>query len=117
MKIRIVTFLAAAMLLSACSEQDWNHALTFTGLNSAPENQPAAAPAPRANAAPVTAPMTAQAATPAPIPEGAQPQPNAFCESVASGDAKSNDFDPPTQSRVFVQSYRQCVAVFGDVTK
>ena len=63
-------------------------------------------------------PMTTQAApAAAPIPEGAQPQPNAFCMSVATQDAGGNDFDPATQQRVFVQSYRQCVAVFGDAAK
>jgi len=118
MKVRFPAFLAAAFLLSACSEQDWNHALTFTGLGDSHENKspPPAAPQPAAMARP--APMTAQAApAPAPVPEGAQPQPNAFCESVASQDAGSNDFDPATQRRVFVQSYQQCVAVFGDAVK
>jgi hypothetical protein len=109
MKSHIPAFLAAAVFLSACSDQDWNHDLTFTGLGheNAPEAQPAAAR---------PAPMTAQVAS-APIPEGAQPQPNAFCESVASQDAQGNNYDAATQRRVFVQSYQQCVAVFGDVTK
>jgi hypothetical protein len=122
MKIHIVTLLAVATLLSACTDQDWEHALTYTGMGGSQQNQsqarPAAAAQPVATAGP--APMTAQAATspaPAPIPDGAQPQPNAFCESVAAQDAQKNDFDPPTQRRVFVQSYQQCVAVFGDVTK
>jgi hypothetical protein len=107
MKIRIAAFLAAACFLAGCSDQDWNHALTFTGLGGSHDDQPPpAAPAP-----------TVAQVIPAPVPEGAQPQPNAFCESVASQDAGGNDFDPPTQRRVFVQSYRQCVAVFGDVTK
>jgi len=104
MKIHIAAFLAAACLVSGCSDQDWNHALTFTGLGGAHDNS-AAEPA-----------AAAQVAS-APIPEGAQPQPNAFCESVASQDAQGNNYDPATQRRVFVQSYQQCVAVFGDVTK
>jgi hypothetical protein len=110
MKIHIAAFLAAACLVSGCSDQDWNHALTFTGLGheNAPDAQPVARAAP--------APMRAQVAS-APIPEGAQPQPNAFCESVASQDAQGNNYDPATQRRVFVQSYQQCVAVFGDITK
>jgi hypothetical protein len=112
MKIRIAIFLAAACLVSACSDQDWNHALTFTGLGSSHENAPDAQPVAR----PAPAPMTAQVAS-APIPDGAQPGPNAFCESVASQDAQGNNYDPATQRRVFVQSYQQCVAVFGDVTK
>jgi hypothetical protein len=115
MKIRITFFLAAALLLSACSDQDWNHALTFTGLGSRenPPSQPAAAARPAQ-----PAPGMAQVApAPAPVPEGAQPQPNAFCMSVATQDAGGNDFDAATQQRVFVQSYRQCVAVFGDALK
>src|ERR1700689_1710130 len=90
MKSHIPAFLAAAVFLSACSDQDWNHALTFTGLGGHEDARDA-----RPVARDVPAPMTAQVTT-APIPEGAQPQPNAFCESVASQDAKGNDYDPPT---------------------
>ena len=85
--------------------------MTFAGLGGAREN-----PAPPPAAPPPPVPVIAQAA-PAPVPEGAQPQPNAFCMSVATQDAGGNDFDPATQQRVFVQSYRQCVAVFGDAAK
>ena len=119
MKIRITAFLAATLFLSACSDQDWSHALTFAGLGGARENPapPSAAPS-RPQATAQSAPVTAQAApAPAAMPEGAQPQPNAFCMSVATQDASSNDFDPATQQRVFVQSYRQCVTVFGDAAK
>jgi hypothetical protein len=112
MKSHIPAILAAAVFLSACSDQDWNHALTFTGLGGSHEDAPDAQPVARAAPAPMTAQVTS-----APIPEGAQPQPNAFCESVASQDAQGNNYDPATQRRVFVQSYQQCVAVFGDVTK
>ena len=112
MKSHIPAFLAAAVFLSACSDQDWNHALTFTGLGGSHDNAPAEPPATAQREAPVTARVAS-----APIPEGAQPQPNAFCESVASQDAQGNNYDTATQRRVFVQSYQQCVAVFGDVTK
>ena len=93
--------------------------MTFAGLDNSRETQSApAAPAARPAQAAQSAPMTAQAApAPAAMPEGAQPQPNQFCMSVATQDASGNDFDPPTQQRVFVQSYRQCVAVFGDAAK
>jgi hypothetical protein len=114
MKIHIAAFLAAACFVSGCSDQDWNHALTFTGLGGSHDN-PSAEPATAAQRE-APAPMRAQVAS-APIPEGAQPQPNAFCESVASQDSQGNNYDPATQRRVFVQSYQQCVAVFGDVTK
>jgi hypothetical protein len=109
MKIRIAVCLAAACLLAGCSDQDWNHALTFTGLGGSHDDQP-----PPVAPAPTVARIVP---APAPVPEGAQPQPNAFCESVASQDTQGNNYDPATQQRVFVQSYRQCVAVFGDVTK
>ena len=113
MKIHIAAFLAAACLLSGCSDQDWNHALTFTGLShgeASPEAQPAAS-------APAPMPRTAQAAPASVVAVDAPPAPNAFCESVAVQDSQRNDFDPATQRRVLVRSYQQCVAVFGDVTK
>lgn len=110
MTSRIAALIAAAFLLSACSDQDWNHALSFAGLGGSKQaSTPAAQPR-----------ATTLAAAPAPAPAqaaGAAPQPNQFCASVASGDANGNDFDPATQQRVFIQSYQQCVAVFGDVTK
>ena len=109
MNPRIAISIAAALLLSACSDQDWSHALTFVGVGgskAAPaQPRPVAQSRPMAQAAPAQAP--AQQAAP----------PNQFCESVASQDAQGNDFDPATQQRVFVQSYQQCVAVFGGATK
>ncbi|HEV7960446.1 MAG TPA: hypothetical protein VGP01_05405 [Rhizomicrobium sp.] len=108
---RIAAFIAAALLLSACSDQDWSHALTYVGVNHSN-----AAPAAPAQPRPV-AQRPADQPAPAPVQAAAAQAPNQFCESVASQDAQSNDFDPPTQRRVFVQSYQQCVTVFGDVTK
>lgn len=121
MKIRIVTLFAPALLLSACSDQDWQHALTYTGLGGSHDTQ-SETPAAQAQAASPPARQSAPAAetaaaASAPIPDGAQPRPNGFCENVASQDAGSNDFDAATQRRVFVQSYQQCVAIFGDATK
>ena len=111
MNPRIVICIAAALLLSACSDQDWSHALTFVGVGgskAAPaQPRPVAQSRPMAQAAPAPAQAPAQQAAP----------PNQFCESVASQDAQGNDFDPATQQRVFVQSYQQCVAVFGNATK
>lgn len=115
MKIRIVTLLAAALLLSACTDQDWQHALSYTGMGGSQETEPQAAAAPPPAAAP-PAPV-AQAQPASPIPDGAQPAPNVFCQNVASQDAGRNDFDAATQQRVFMQSYQQCVTVFGGVTK
>ena len=110
---RIVVLFAAALLLSACSDQDWNYALTFTGLG--PHDDQAAQTS--ASVQPEATPQPARTVQAPPAPEGAQPKPNAFCEAVAAQDAGGNDFDAATQSRMFVQSYRQCVAVFGDAAK
>jgi hypothetical protein len=111
MNIRIAACLAVAVFLSGCSDQDWNHALSFVGVNGGRAN---AAPATSAQAAPSTPrPATVPARTAA----EAAPKPNEFCESVAAQDSQGNDFDSATQRRVFVQSYQQCVAIFGDATK
>ncbi len=40
MKIHIVTLLAVATLLSACTDQDWEHALTYTGMGVRSSNGP-----------------------------------------------------------------------------
>ena len=48
---------------------------------------------------------------------GAPPAPNAWCLAVATGDkdrAETGGFDLATQQQVFVTSYTQCVALFGD---
>jgi hypothetical protein len=114
MKIRIAAALAIAAFLSACSDGDWDHALTYTGLSSTHSDSADA----QAAVATQPAPMVAQAApASATVAADGAPKPNAFCESVASQDAGGNDFDPATQRRVFVQSYQQCVAVFGDAAK
>jgi hypothetical protein len=115
MKIRTIAALAAALLLSACSDQDWDHALSYTGMGGAHDEAAAEPAATTAQPTPMTAqaaPASAQVAA-----SGTTAQPNAFCESVASQDAGGNDFDPATQKRVFIQSYQQCVAIFGGATK
>ncbi|HKD46129.1 MAG TPA: hypothetical protein VKB67_00420 [Rhizomicrobium sp.] len=125
MKIRIVMLVATAMLLSACTDQDWQHALTYAGVGGShqndPQTRPVATAQPQATTQPApiaqSAPMTAQATPPTAPPAQTAPPPNAFCESVASQDARGNDFDSATERRVFVQSYQQCVAVFGSVTQ
>jgi hypothetical protein len=116
---RIAAFIAAALLLSACSDQDWSHALTYVGVRSSDATNAPSEPRPAAQPRPVAQSRPVVQAAPAPVQADAAqaPQPNRFCESVASQDAQTNDFDPATQRRVFVQSYQQCVTIFGDATK
>ena len=112
MKIHLALALAAASLLSACTDADWSRGMSFIGIDesagTAPRRaqaapRPAARPAPRplAQAAPA---QTAQA-------NGANP----FCAAVARQDADGHGFDAQTQQGMFVRSYQQCVTVFGNV--
>jgi hypothetical protein len=111
MNIRIAVLGLAAILLSACTDQDWNHALSYVGANDQPA---AAAPAPQR---PAPQPAAARAAPPAPVQQAQAPKLNSFCENVAKQDSEGNDFDAPTQQRVFIRSYQQCVAIFGDASE
>jgi hypothetical protein len=93
--MRIPILLFVLPLLAGCSDADWSHLMSFDGSRDRQEVSEAAAP---------TAPAPVAAAAPAS---------NAFCMGVAQQDATSNGYDPATQSRVALQSYRQCVAIFG----
>jgi hypothetical protein len=92
--------LAVLPLLTGCSDSDWNNLLSFGSSGGQPTAVASAAPAP----------------APAPVPSApAQAaQPNPFCMGVARQDATTNDFDPSTQQKAVVQSYQQCVEIFGN---
>jgi hypothetical protein len=107
MKLRLVAVLAAAISLSACTDADWSHTMSFIGVDDT--TQPAPRPVARRAmpAAPVATAAPAQTAQVA----GANP----FCASVAKQDSERNAFDAATQQGVFVRSYQQCVTIFGNV--
>jgi hypothetical protein len=86
----------SGLALSGCTDSDWDHAMTYSGLGE----QMAAADPPVAP--PVTAPAPASNAS--------------FCESVAKQAATSDGFDAATQQRMFQRSFQQCVAMFGTAT-
>lgn len=95
--------LLGALLLCGCSDGDWDHAMSFAGLDdTAPPAEAAAAPAEVVPARP--RPVAAQQVPGAPDP---------FCASVASHDASGGAFDAETQRHVYAQSYGQCLAIFG----
>ena len=120
----ILIALAASLALSACTDADWSRTMHYIGVSEgsgAPPPRPAQARSMPVGAVPArpmaTGARTAEAAPrPAEPPQVVQPGVNPFCASVAKQDSESNDFDAPTQQRVFVQSYQQCVRVFGKVT-
>jgi hypothetical protein len=90
--------LTFCLLLAGCTDADWDHVMNYGG-----SEETDAVPATAAHPA---APPPATAAT---APEAANAD---FCRSVATQDATSNDFDQPTQQRVFARSYAQCVAIY-----
>lgn len=112
-------FFAAAcvMLLSGCSNADWDNFSSYgrsggdeavaaaEASPSAPESVPAPQSAPQPAAATVTA------AAPTPLAAAAAPN-DSFCRAVATQDATRNGFDAPTQTGVFQRSYTQCLAIY-----
>lgn len=107
MKLPIIAALAASFALSACSDTDWSHTMSFIGYGDDAQPAPMPASNPVARAMPVqsTPAQTAQAA-------GTNP----FCASVARQDSEAGVFDAATQQGVFVRSYQQCVMIFGNAT-
>jgi hypothetical protein len=105
MKLRLITALAAALALSACTDADWSHTMNFVGIDDTSQAAPAPRPVAQAKPVPAAPAQTAQAG-------GVNP----FCASVAKQDSERNAFDAATQQGVFVRSYQQCVVVFGNVT-
>ena len=112
MKLHLVLALAAASLLSACTDADWSHGMSFIGLNDSKDSVAAAdaTPQPAAQAASQTV-----AQVPVARAQTAQAGVNPFCAAVAKQDADGHSFDATTQQGIYVRSYQQCVTVFGNV--
>jgi len=87
------------LLLAGCTDSDWDHVLSYSGL----EESAAQADAPRP-----AAPTSVAAEPSAP----AQSSNADFCRSVATRDASADGFDSATQARIFAQSYAQCAAIY-----
>ncbi len=96
--------LAFPLLLAGCTDTDWDHALSYSGL----EEKAAPADVPQRRAAPNPQPAAAAAEPTA----RAQASDADFCRSVAAQDASADGFDPATQRRIFAQSYAQCAAIY-----
>ena len=126
MTYRPILIALACLALSACTDADWSRTMNFIGVSEGSGAPPPAGartmqskPMPAGTstvgtvaAGTMVAPRTAEAMSrPAP---GARPGVNPFCEAVARQDSQDNDFDPPTQQRVFAQSYGQCLRIFGN---
>lgn len=92
----ILPALAAALLLSGCTDADWNGALQSVGLDTAP--------------APV---QTAAAPAPAPVAAAPAAGHDEFCQAVAQQDIEGQSYDPATRQRVMAQSFQQCQALYA----
>jgi len=108
MNIRIITMGFAAVLLCGCTDADWDHAMSYTGLGSSEQSeasQSEQSESPRsvpARTEVVSAPLAADQAT----------RPDSWCQQVAKSavdDAAGNGFDAATQRRRAEASYRQCI--------
>lgn len=122
----ILIALAAFLTLSACTDADWSWTMHYIGISEGSGGPPPARPmqskampagtatAGTLAAGTMAAPRTAEAMSP-PAQPAARSGIDPFCEAVARQDSQGNDFDAPTQQRVFAQSYSQCVRIFGNV--
>jgi len=90
------------LLLTGCTDTDWDNALNYTGLRGSAEEPEAVAPTPASES--VSAPPAEAAA--AQVPANTD-----FCRAVAMQDAGDNGFDQATQQRVYARSYAQCTAM------
>ena len=90
-------YLCLCLLLTGCSDADWDHAMRYGGLEE--DATPPARQTPPAA-------VSTQAATPA------EPSNAEFCNAVATQDAARSGFDPATQARLFARSYAQCTAIY-----
>jgi hypothetical protein len=90
----------SALALAGCSDADWNHAMTYSGLG------------PQRIAADATGVLPGENTPPPPAQTSTAPD-TSFCQSVAKKDATSDGLDAATQQRVFQQSFQQCIQMFG----
>jgi hypothetical protein len=96
--MRALTVIALLPLLAGCGSSEWDYLTSFGS---------PARPAATAAARPAARPAATQAATAAPA------QPDPFCLGVAKNDATTGGFDQPTEGKVALRSYQQCVGIFG----
>jgi len=92
----LILALCSTLLLSACSDADWDGLLSFTGMSAGDTDVAVAAPAPPA---PPPRPVAANA-------------PDPFCIAVAGQELKEGAFDQATQQKMALRGYKQCMDLF-----
>jgi hypothetical protein len=92
-------YLCLCLLLTGCTDADWDHAMRYGGLEEAAQPDE---DAPQR----ITQPIAVSTES------AAQPSNKEFCNAVATQDAARSGFDPVTQARLFAQSFAQCTAIY-----
>ncbi|MBU6296669.1 MAG: hypothetical protein KGJ79_01175 [Alphaproteobacteria bacterium] len=107
MNIRIIGAAVAGLLLSSCTDADWNHTMNYVGLGQ-PEQS--ASVAQQATEDTGTAPASDAATAPT------VSKSEAWCRDVAASAAQSaasNGFDLATQKYRATTMYKQCMEFSG----
>ena len=116
MNVRIIVAGLAALLLSGCTDADWDRAMSYTGLGSSEQGEASRreqSEPPRGEQSEAPQPVTArnEVAT-APLPADQAARPDSWCQQVAKSAADvaaGNGFDAATQRRRAESTYRQCI--------
>jgi hypothetical protein len=101
MNIRIIGVALAGLLLSSCTDADWNHTMNYVGLGQPEQSAPdtlAQQPAATADTAAAQTPGVSKS--------------EAWCREVAASaaqNAASNGFDLATQKYRATTMYKQCM--------
>jgi hypothetical protein len=96
MKFRVLTAVLAAGVLGACTNADWDHALSYAGIGDSEK--------------PAAAPQAETATAPAPI---SAPAPSGWCDQIAKSaqtEAAEQGFDAATQQHRAQVVYAQCAS-------
>ncbi|HEX4271757.1 MAG TPA: hypothetical protein VHZ32_10235 [Rhizomicrobium sp.] len=101
MKILAFVMALSGLAVAGCSDTDWDHAMTYSGLGGQRVAENTTGALPGENTPP-----------PSPTQTSTAPDTN-FCESVAKQDATSDGLDAATQQRLFQRNFRQCIQMFG----
>ena len=91
----LILALCSTLLLSACSDADWDGLLSYAGVDSTAD-----------------APTTAVPPPAAPRPVAAANAPDPFCIAVAGQELKEGAFDQATQQKMALRGYKQCMDLF-----
>jgi hypothetical protein len=101
MKFRLVALCMTACVVAGCTNDDWDHAFSYVGMDQAPQ----ASVPPPSEAAPAQAPALVTAVQ--------DDSADKWCKDVAAyerNEAGRQGFDSATQQHVYQSRYAQCMS-------